>query len=146
LVEVLHVSSSIVDLDGGGVITEEEKVEALRLMPVPSLSWDVVQECAMSTREHLGKQLVICKHMMQEQALLPKFAVENYFSQIFGKDLEEVVELSPAMWLLLVLLIVFTNNIITATMNEVLTSAASILNMRMSVFFLWRVEVCECAL
>ena len=92
----------------------------------------------MSTREHLGEQLVIWKHMMQEQALLPKFAVEDYFSQIFGKDLEEVVELSPAMWLLLVLLIVFTNNIITATMNEVLTSAASILNMRMSVFFLWR--------
>ena len=40
--KALQVASVIADLDGDGVITEEEKVEALRLMPVPALSWDVI--------------------------------------------------------------------------------------------------------
>ena len=84
--------------------------------------------------------------MMQERALLPKFAVEEYFSQIFGKDLEEVVELSPVTWLLLVPPIAFDNKLVTPTMNEVLTSAASIPDMRTSVFFLRRVEARTCAL
>ena len=57
--ETLQVASVIADLDSDGVIMEEEKVEALRLMPVPTLSRDIVQKYAMSTREHSGKQLVI---------------------------------------------------------------------------------------
>ena len=84
--------------------------------------------------------------MMQERALLPKFAVEEYFSQIFGKDLEEVVELSPVTWLLLVPPIAFDNKLVTPTMNEVLTSAASMPDMRTSAFFLRRVEARTCAL
>ena len=84
--------------------------------------------------------------MMQERALLPKFAVEEYFSQIFGKDLEEVVELSPVTWLLLVTPIAFDNKLVTPTMNEVLTSAASMPDMRTSAFFLRRVEARTCVL
>ena len=49
----------IADLDSDGIIMEEEKVEALRLMPVPTLSRDVIQKHAMYTREHSGEQLVI---------------------------------------------------------------------------------------
>ena len=84
--------------------------------------------------------------MMQERALLPKFAVEEYFSQIFRKDLEEVVELSPVTWLLLVPPIAFDNKLVTPTMNEVLTSAASMPDMRTSAFFLRRVEARTCVL
>ena len=83
---------------------------------------------------------------MQEWALLPKFAVEEYFLQIFWKDSEEVVELSPVTWLLLVPPIAFNNKLITSTMNEVLTSAASIQDMMTSAFFLWRLEARTCAL
>ena len=140
------MASVIADLDGNGVITEEDKVEALRLMPVPTLSQDVIQECAMSTAEHSGEQLVIRERMMQERALLPKFAVKEYFSQSYGKDLGEVVELSPVAWLLLVPLIAFDNKLVTVTMNEVLTSAARIPDTKMPTFFLWRVEACACAL
>jgi hypothetical protein len=53
------VASVIADLDSDGVIMEEEKVEALRLMPVPTLSRDVIQKYAMSTREHSGEQLIV---------------------------------------------------------------------------------------
>ena len=38
---------------------EDEKVEALRLMLMPTLSRDVIQKYAISTREHSGEQLVI---------------------------------------------------------------------------------------
>ena len=100
----------------------------------------------MSTTEHLGEQLVIRERMMQERALLPKFTVEEYFLQIFDTDVEEVVELSPVTWLLLVPLIAFDNKLVTPTMNEVLTSAASITDMRMSAFFLRRLEACGCVL
>jgi hypothetical protein len=53
------VASVIADLDSDGAIMEEEKVEALRLMPVPTLSWDVIQKYAMSTREHAGEQIIV---------------------------------------------------------------------------------------
>ena len=42
------MASVIADLDSDGAIMEEEKVEALRLMPVPTLSRDVIQKYAMS--------------------------------------------------------------------------------------------------
>ena len=84
--------------------------------------------------------------MMQEQALLPKFAVEEYFSQIFGKDLEDAVELSPVTWLLLVPLIAFDNKLVTTIINEALTSVTSIPGMRMSTFFVQKMNVFGCAL
>ena len=36
------MASVIADLDSDGVIMEEEKVEALCLMPVPTLSRDII--------------------------------------------------------------------------------------------------------
>ena len=117
----------------GTVITEEEKARALGSMPVPRLAWDAVQEYTMSTTERLKEQLVIRERMMQERALLPKFAVEEYFLQIFGKNLKEVLKILYVTWLPLVPLIVFDNKLITVTMNEVLMSATSIPDMRMYI-------------
>ena len=119
---------------------EEEKVEALCLISVSMRSRDVIQEYTMSTTEHPGEQLVIHERMMQDRALLPKFAVEEYFLQICGKDPEEVVEISPVTWLLLVPLIAFDNKLGTATVNKMLTSATSIPDMRMSALFLPRMK------
>ena len=114
----------IANLDCNGFITEKDKAKALRLMPVPTLSRDVIQEYAMSTMEHSGAQLVIRKRMMQEWALLPEFVVKEYFSNIFGKGQEEVMELSLMMWLLLVPMIALDKNLVTATTNKALMSAA----------------------
>ena len=80
---------------------------------------------------------------MQEQALLSEFAVEEYFSKIFGKDLEEVVELSLVMCLLHVPLIALDKKLTIATMTEAMASVVSIPDMRMSAFFLSRVEETE---
>ena len=56
------------------------------------------------------------------------------------------MELSPVTWLLLVPPIAFDNKLVTPTMNEVLTSAASMPDMRTSAFFLRRVEARTCVL
>ena len=116
--EALQVASVIVDLDGDSVITEEEKVEALRLMPVPTLPLDVVQEYAISATERSEEQFVVNERMMQERALLPKFAVKEYFLKLFGKNLKEVVEISLVTWLLIAPLIAFDKKLNTATMNR----------------------------
>ena len=60
--------------------------------------------------------------------------------------MDEVVELVPVTWLLLVPSIAFDNNLGAVTTNAVLTSAVSILDMRMSAFFLRRTEARACAL
>ena len=111
------MASVTVDLDNDGAVTEEEKVEAPCLMPAPTLPLDVVQEYAMSTTERLGGQLIVRKRMIQERALMPKFAVEDYFLKISGKDLEEVVELLLVTWLLLAPLIALDKKLITDTTN-----------------------------
>ena len=49
-------------------------------------------------------------------------------------------------WLFLVPLIAFDNKLVTPTMNKVLTSAASIPDMRTYTFFLQREEARTCAL
>ena len=56
------------------------------------------------------------------------------------------MELSPVTWLLLIPPIAFDNNLVTPTMNEVLTSATSMPDMRTSAFFLRRVEARTCVL
>ena len=132
----------IVDLYSNGAITEEE-VKVLYLMPVPRLSRNIVQEFAIPAMEPSGGQLVVRKRMMQKQALLPEFAAKEYSSKIFGKGLEEVVELSLVPCLLLIPMIVLNKKFITATTNKALTSAASISDMVMSAFFLPRVEATE---
>ena len=93
-------------------------VDALRLMPVPTLPLDVVQEYAISATERSGEQFVVNERMMQERALLPKFAVKEYFLKLFGKNLKEVVEISLVTWLLIAPLIAFDKKLNTATMNR----------------------------
>ena len=46
------MASVVANLDGDGIITEEEKVGALCLMPLPTLSRDGIQGYTMSTTEH----------------------------------------------------------------------------------------------
>ena len=123
LAEALDVDSVIVDLDGDGVITEEEKVAALRAMPAPGRARDLLREYSMSVQERAGEQLVIRERMMQERALPPTFAVEDYFSRIFGKDLEEVVELAPVTWLPLIPLIALDNSVDLA--RDVVSASSS---------------------
>lgn len=112
LADALQVQSMIVDLDGDGVITEEEKIEALRATSDNINSISVIfEDYAMSYTDRAGEQLV-CRARMMEQLNLPQtFAIENYFAEIFGRNLEEVVELSPVTWLPLIPLIAIDNSV-----------------------------------
>ena len=61
--------------------------------------------------------------------------------KIFGKDLEEVVELSLVTWILPTLLIALDKKLITATTNKALMSAASILDIQAEVLHAVRKRV-----
>ena len=78
----------------------------------------------MSTMERLGEQLFIRKCMIKERALPSKFAAEDYFSQIFEKDLEEAVEMSPLTWLPLTPLIALGSSV-NLTWNVVLATSTN---------------------
>lgn len=124
LADALQVDSMIVDTDGDGVITEEEKIEALRSTSddIDSFS-NVFEEYTMSGTDRAGEQLVIRERMMEQMNLPQTFAIENYFAQIFGRNLEEVVELSPVTWLPLIPLIAIDNSVDLA--RDVVSASSS---------------------
>lgn len=113
LADALKVQSMIVDMDGDGIITDEEKVEALRMATPPhqNVFADIYNEYTMSNTERAGEQLVVRERMMEQMKLPDTFRIEDYFAQIFGRNLKEVVELSPVTWLPLIPLIAIDNSV-----------------------------------
>ena len=112
LADALEVESMIVDLDGDGEITSDEMTEALRGASTNINSFSTFfKELQMSEKDRAGEQLLIRERMMEQMNLPQTFAVEDYFSEIFGHDLEEVVELSPVTWLPLIPLIAVDNSV-----------------------------------
>ena len=112
LAEALKVESMVVDEDGDGEITEEEKIEALRRNSGDEKNiWGVYQEYKLGDAERAGECLVIRERMMEQLKLPPAFAVEYYFTEIFGENLEEIVELSPLTWIPLIPLIAIDNSV-----------------------------------
>lgn len=62
----------------------------------PPLSWFVSQE------DIFAECLVVRERIMQTNNLSPTFKVENYFANLLGERLVEMVELSPLTWLPLI--------------------------------------------
>ena len=124
LADALQVKSMIVDADGDGVITEEEKIEALRASASDSnFLQNIWDEYSMSNTDRAGEQLVIRARMLERRNLPQTFAIEEYFSRIFGRNLEEVVELSPVTWLPLIPLIAINNSVDLA--RDVVSASSS---------------------
>ena len=113
LADALDVKSMIVDLDGDGIITDEEMVEALRSTStdINSFQRGFFDELNLSEKDRAGEQLVIRERMISQLGLPQTFKIEDYFAQVFGHNLEEVVELSPVTWLPLIPLIAIDNSV-----------------------------------
>lgn len=123
LAEALEVESMVVDLDGDGLITEEETIEALRARSGDEKDWSgILTEYMLGDTERAGECLVIRERMMEKLDLPQSFAIEYYFAEIFGENLEEIVELSPVTWLPLIPLIALDNSV---DLSRDVVSAAS---------------------
>jgi len=98
LAEALQVESIIIDTDGDGILSEEEKIDALKATTSSDNVFELVfTERTMDEVERAGECLVARERILSQKSLPNEFAIENYFERIFGHNLEEIVELSPAV-------------------------------------------------
>ncbi|KAL7519852.1 hypothetical protein ACHAWX_004606 [Stephanocyclus meneghinianus] len=125
LAKALKVKSMVVDENGDGEITDDEKIQALRRQSGDEKNfWGIFQEYRFGDTERAGECLVIRERMIEQLNLPPSFAIEYYFAEIFGENLEEIVELSPLTWLPLIPLIAIDNSV-DLTRNVVSASSAN---------------------
>jgi len=124
LADALQVDSMIVDLDGDGIITPEELTEAIRSKStnINSFTSTFINEWNKNDIDYASENLVVRQRMMDKFQLPSTFKIEDYFAQIFGHNLEEVVELSPVTWLPLIPLIAVDNSV---DLSRDVVSAAS---------------------
>ena len=94
----LNVDSLVVDADGDGVLDEDEIKDALRSAEPPSI-WEEVFADADRIR---AETLVIRERFIQTCRVDKSFAIEEYFIPIYGRNLEEFVELAPVAYFLFV--------------------------------------------
>jgi len=112
LANALEVESMTVDVDGDGNLSEDEIAEALRNVSTNMNTFRIFfDEIFMDDKERAGEQLLYRERMMVQMNLPQNFAIENYFSEIFGSNLEEIVELTPVTWLPLIPLIALANSV-----------------------------------
>lgn len=98
LAEALQVESIIIDTDGDGILSEEEKIDALKATTSSDNVIELVfTERTMDEVERAGECLVARERILSQKSLPNEFAIENYFERIFGHNLEEIVELSPVV-------------------------------------------------
>lgn len=112
LAEALQVKSVVVDKDSDGEITQEERMEALRQWTGGKKSLSGLwEEYCLGNTEQAGECLLIRERMMNTLGLPKTFAVDYYFAEIFGQNLEEIVKLLPLTWLPLIPLIVIDHSV-----------------------------------
>ena len=98
LAEALQVESIIIDTDGDGILSEEEKIDALKATTSSDNVIELVfTERTMDEVDRAGECLVARERILSQKSLPNEFAIENYFERIFGHNLEEIVELSPVV-------------------------------------------------
>ena len=105
LATALNVPVTIVDADGDGHLTEEEITNALR----NTVSRNFVQELFLTQEERAAEKLVIRENFIMNNNLSDDFLIERYFEFIYAHQLEEMVELSPVVWLPLIPIIALLN-------------------------------------
>ncbi|KAL7575202.1 hypothetical protein ACA910_018689 [Epithemia clementina (nom. ined.)] len=103
IAQVLNVDCMVLDLDGNGELDEDEIRYGLQVAPQATL-W---QEAFKTTNDIQAEALLVRERFLQEHVgfLIQQessFRLESYFVKIFGRNLHEMVELSPLTWLPLV--------------------------------------------
>lgn len=98
LAAFLNVDSLVVDADGDGKLDEKEIEGALRNAKPPSI-WD---EVFASPDEVRAESLVVRERFIQTCRVDKSFAIEEYFIPIYGRNLEELVELAPKAYFLFI--------------------------------------------
>jgi len=98
LADVLQVDTLVVDRDGDGELSDEEISQALRSTPVDTL-WE---EIAMTDEQIKAEALIVRERLLETGQVKADFRIDEYFTKVFGKNLEEIVELSPLTWLPLI--------------------------------------------
>jgi len=101
LADALGAESLTVDLDGDGVLSEDEITLALQKAQRSA----TMDELFMGDKERGAECLLLRERLLPQAPDPDNFIVETYFEQIFGHNLEEIVELSPITWLPLIPLI-----------------------------------------
>ena len=105
IAKVLNVDSMVLDLDGDGELSDEEIRYGLQVTaPRSSTLWKAAFK---STSDIQAEALMIRERLLQKfPQTIPvqssTFQVETYFVKIFGRNLEEMVELSPLTWVPLI--------------------------------------------
>ena len=99
IAEVLNVDSMVLDLDGDGELSADEIQYGLETAPRPTL-WK--EAFFKSTSDIQAEALIVRERLLQEHAdtiTETSFQMDTYFVKIFGRNLQEMVELSPLTWL-----------------------------------------------
>lgn len=91
LADALHVEAIVVDANNDGEIDDEEITAALRQAQRSTL-WEMFT----MTQAQVGAEVLVMRERLLRQFNLPNtFEIEKYFELTFGKNLEEMVEMSP---------------------------------------------------
>lgn len=98
LATALKVDSVQVDFDNDGCVTEFERQEVARR--AKKIKW--LEEANMNAETIKAEALVVRERLIQTGQVPASFRIEDYFVKVFAKNLEEIVELSPLIWLPLV--------------------------------------------
>lgn len=107
LATALNVPLIIVDADGDGNLTDEEITHALR----NTGSRNFLQELFLTQEERAAEKLVLREKFIMNNNLNDDFLIERYFEFIYAHQLEEMVELSPIVWVPLIPLIALLNSV-----------------------------------
>lgn len=119
LADALNVESLIVDLDGDGELSDDEIKFALRKVK----NRNFFGEASLTAEERASEILLIRQEFLLDHNLTDSFQIEKYFEQIFGHNLEEMVELSPLTWIPLIPLLSLLNSI---DLDNEIVSASSL--------------------
>jgi hypothetical protein len=98
LAGALKIYSIEVDSNQDGILDEEEVQLAVRSAEKVTL-WD---EIRISAKTIQAEALVMRERFLRKGRVKPSFRIEAYCEKIFARNLKEIVELSPLVWLPLV--------------------------------------------
>lgn len=99
LADALEVESVSVDMNQDGQYSDSEVTKAVRATPKISF----MDELRLDDKKIRAETLLVRERMLSNNQATLSFRVENYYEQIFGRNLEEMVELSPLTWLPLII-------------------------------------------
>lgn len=95
IAEFLGVEAIDIDQNGDGVLDDSEIALAIQSVAKPSL-WS---EMLVSSDRIRAEAMIVRERFIETCRLSPTFKIEDYFVPIFGSRLEDLVEISPLIWI-----------------------------------------------